>query len=539
MKSIQILFFFQFIFLITFAQKKAPDNWFNLDPKKDKVYGVSTERAYSELLRDRKGKTVVVAVIDGGTDATHVDLKDNIWINPKEIPGNGIDDDGNGYVDDIHGWNFIGGKNGSNVNEDNLEVTRVYARLKPKYEKADTSAMNAKEKGEYNKYIYARKEYFKGKQEGAMYANLYGNLVKGMESIRNNIGTQPVTLKNVKEYKPSSNVELIAQSVTLQSFEKKLSAKDSIPFSELISGIVDAQKHFEKEIKFNYNTELDTRQIVGDNYDDPTDKNYGNSDVKGPTADHGTHVAGIIGALRNNNTGMNGVAADIRIMIVRVVPDGDERDKDVANGIRYAVDNEASIINMSFGKAFSYNKKVVDDAVRYAAARDVLMVHAAGNDSKNNDEVNNFPTPFFENAVNGEPDKSARVPGWIEVGASSWMKKKALAAPFSNYGKNTVDVFAPGVDIYSTIPDSKYTSFDGTSMASPVTTGVAALLRSYYPDLTAVQVRDIILRSAVPIRKKVLLPGEKDKKVKMTELCATGGIVNAYEALKLAESYKK
>jgi cell wall-associated protease len=234
--------------------------------------------------------------------------------------------------------------------------------------------------------------------------------------------------------------------------------------------------------------------------------------------------------VRNNNIGINGVAQNVRIMIVRVVPDGDERDKDVANGIRYAVDNGATVINMSFGKSFSYNKKVVDDAVKYAASKDVLLIHAAGNDAQNTEIEDNFPNPVFENTAE-------HAVNWVEVGACSW-KKDNLAADFSNYGKTTVDVFAPGVDIYSTVPGSKYDSYDGTSMASPVTCGVAALVRSYYPNLTAVQVKEIILKSVTPVKKKVLIPGTK-KKAKLSEISRTGGIVNAYNAIKLAETYGK
>ena len=519
-----------FVFNISFAQKKAPENWFNLDKKKDNVFGVSTERAYQELLKDKKGKTVIVAVIDGGTDVMHEDLKGMIWVNEKEIPGNGIDDDGNGYIDDMNGWNFIGGKDGKNVNEDNLEVTRVYAKLKLKYDKADTNQLSSTEKAEYFKYQFARKQYLKGKQEGSMYSNLYGNIIKGIESIRKNINKDNITIKDLREYKTQNPGEAMAQNVIIQSFAKRISGKDSIPFQELITNISDGKKHFEKQVNFNYNYDLDTRKIVGDNYEDISEKYYGNNDVKGPAADHGTHVAGIIAAVRNNKIGMDGICANAKIMVVRVVPDGDERDKDVANGIRYAVDNGAKVINMSFGKAFSYNKKAVDEAVKYAVSKDVVLVHAAGNDSKNNDEVDNFPKPYYEN--------NERASSWIEVGASSWMKRKELTAQFSNYGIKSVDVFAPGVDIYSTIPNSKYASFDGTSMASPVTAGVVAIIRSYYPNLTAVQVREIIMKSVTPIKKKVYVPGKQKEKVKLIDISVTGGIVNTYEALKLAESYK-
>ncbi|MFI5221972.1 MAG: S8 family peptidase [Bacteroidia bacterium] len=538
-----LLAFFQVLFISTFAQKKAPDNWFNLDRNKNKVYGVSTERAYTELLKNKKSKTVIVAVIDGGTEPTHEDLKDAIWTNEKEIPGNGIDDDHNGYIDDIHGWNFIGGKNGENVNEDNLEVTRIYAKYKNIYDKADTAKLTSAGKSEYYKYQDAKKEYLKGRRDATMYSGFYGNLITGIDNLKSKIKKEKITLEDIKLFKPNEPNETMAQAILQQSFSKKIKNKDTIPFTELIAEIENAQKHFDKEKKYNYNTELDTRKIVGDNYDDVTERYYGNNDVKGPSGGHGTHVAGIIGALRYNNIGIKGVADNVRIMIIRVVPDGDERDKDVANGIRYAVDNGATVINMSFGKAFSWNKKTVDDAVKYAENKDVLMVHAAGNDAKNTDKEDNFPSPYFEN-------RSGRATGWIEVGASTWMKEKYLVASFSNFGKNTVDVFAPGMSIYSTVPDSKYASYDGTSMASPVTAGCAALIRSYYPNLTAVQVKEIITRSVTKVKGKVVVPGShpvkikflpfyKEEKVPFGELCASGGIVNVYKALQLADQYAK
>jgi len=543
-KFIVILFLVQVNFYVAQAQKGAPANWFNLDPKKDKVYGVGTEKAYTELLKNKKSKTVIVAVIDGGTEPTHEDLKGVIWVNANEIPGNGIDDDHNGYIDDVNGWNFIGGKNGEDVNEDNLEVTRVYAKYKSKYEKADTTNFSATDKFEYYHYLKAKKDFLKGRQEAKMYSMVYDNIVKGIDGIKKNIGKEKIFLADLKKYKPSDPYETMAQNIIQNSFGKRLKLADTIPFYELLNEISEGQKHFEKEIKFNYNTDLDTRKIVGDNYDDVTEKYYGNNDVKGPSGGHGTHVAGIIGAIRNNSIGMKGVADNVRIMIVRVVPDGDERDKDVANGIRYAVDNGATVINMSFGKGFSGNKKIVDDAVKYAVSKDVVIVHAAGNDSHNNDFEDNFPTPYYES-------KSGRASSWIEVGASTWLDKKYLAATFSNYGKNTVDVFAPGLNIYSTVPDSKYATYDGTSMASPVTAGCAALIRSYYPELSAVQVKEIISKSVTKINGKVVLPGSrrqkvkflpflhKQEKIKFSELCTSGGIVNVYDALKLAETYSK
>jgi len=284
-------------------------------------------------------------------------------------------------------------------------------------------------------------------------------------------------------------------------------------------------------VDYQLNLEFDPRSIVGDNYNNPEEHYYGAADVTGPGADHGTHVAGIIGAARNNSIGINGIADNVLLMSVRAVPNGDERDKDVANAIRYAADNGAKVINMSFGKPYSPNKKVVDEAVKYAMSKDVLLIHAAGNDGQNLDSTIFYPNRDYE-------DGKGTANAWIEVGASGPGDDETLVASFSNYSKTGVDVFAPGVAIYSSTPGSKYDYHDGTSMAAPVVTGLAALIRSYYPKLKAVQVKEIILKSVTKVNHPVtiFINGEP-KQVQMTDVCNTGGVVNAYNALKLAASY--
>lgn len=499
-----------------FAQQAPPENWFNLDPKLDKIPGVSTERAYAELLKNKKGKQIIVAVIDGGTDPMHEDLKEVIWTNIKELPNNNIDDDGNGYIDDIHGWNFIGGQNGE-VKEDNLELTRMYVSLSLRYK-------NVQDDGgtDYAQFKKVKSEYDKRVNEATHNVSSYKGLLSGVDEIRLKLGTDKPTPEALKAYKPTGKYDQAAQQLLLR-FQKM-----NLGITDLKSQLQPAIDHYEDQLKYHLNTDLDTRKIVGDNYENVQERIYGNNKVKGPEANHGTHVAGIVAAVRNNGKGMNGVADNVRIMVLRVVPNGDERDKDVANAIRYAVDNGAQIINMSFGKSYSPQKEAVDAAVRYAAEKNVLLVHAAGNDGKNTDIENNFPNRVYTST-------STEAPNWIEVGASSWKKGKYIVGDFSNYAMLNVDVFAPGVDIYSTLPDNTYGSYDGTSMAAPVTAGVAALVWSYYPQLTAIELKEIMLLSAIKIKGKVIVPGEKKKKVKMKKLCKTGGIVNAYEALKMAE----
>ena len=525
------------------AQSKAPDNWFNLDPKENNVNGVSTEKVYSDLLKGKTSTTVVVAVIDGGVDAEHEDLKAIMWTNPREIPGNGKDDDGNGYVDDVHGWNFLGGKDGRSVHHETLELTRVYGRLKKKYGNADSTKISKADKAEYDDYLKKKKEVednLQEAQEGLAQMTgvktMYGNALDAVETA---LAGKPITKATVEAVNAGSNQSLVIGKNILS---KRLAAGKDVSSMKLIKEDLNEQiqegvDYYESKVKYQYNTDLDTRaDIVKDDPNNSYERNYGNNDVKGPDAFHGTHVSGIIGAIRTNNKGIKGVADNVRIMAVRCVPDGDERDKDVANSIIYAVDNGAQVINMSFGKSYSWDKKAVDKAVKYAQSKDVLLVHAAGNDSKDNDNKanSNFPKAAFEKGGWFSPKKAKN---WIEVGALSWKKDDDAVASFSNYGQANVDLFAPGVEIYSTAPDGKYKNASGTSMASPVTAGVAAVIRSYYPELTAEQVKECLEKSVVKQNYSVKKPGSEDK-VPFKSLSRTGGVVNVYEAVKLAGQMK-
>ncbi len=541
MKMNKICLAIAILFLTNLSQAQfgPGTDWFHKDPKKDNLNGVSTDLTYETLLKEKASQTVIVAILDSGVDVEHEDLRENIWVNEGEIPGNGIDDDKNGYIDDIHGWNFIGGKDGSNVGADTYEVTRLYKRLDYRYKNADPEKLNKKQKEEYEKYIKYKDEV-EGKRASAKnnYDKILENeaiLLGAIESLVKELGDKEITIENIRAISSVEQSVMIGKSVAenfigegekLESFE--------IITDEIELQLNEAKSHYKNQMDYAYNPDYDSRTIVGDNYLDATETNYGNNDVEGPDAFHGTHVAGIVGAVRNNDIGMNGIANNVRIMSVRTVPDGDERDKDVANAIRYAVDNGASIINMSFGKGFSWNKKVVDDAVRYARKNDVLLVHAAGNSSQNNDFSDNFPNNTYEKKkLFGKKESD----NWIEVGALNWQQGESLAAPFSNYGKLDVDVFAPGMAIYSTTPGDAYQDAQGTSMASPVVAGVATVIRSYFPTLTAPQVREIIMQSSIKQDIKVKKPGS-DELVNFSDLSRTGGVINLEKAVELASKTK-
>jgi len=472
-----------------------------------------------ELLAGRQPRrTVVVAVIDGGVDTAHADLRANLWSNPKEVAGNGRDDDGNGYVDDVHGWNFIGGSDGQDVQYDTFEVTRQHAAC------LKAGADGSQDGAARDRCAKIAEAFDEKKNEAEQTLTQIRMIDAAMSQIlpmlRQALATDSLTVEKVTAFKPATQTLTQARSAYLQLAENGIT-QDVID---------EAKTAYETQLKYGLDPEFDPRPIVGDNYADAAERRYGNGDVMGPDAHHGTHVAGIIGAVRGNGIGVDGIAPSVRIMSVRTVPDGDERDKDVANAIRYAVDNGANVINMSFGKDFSPYKATVDEAVRYADSKGVLMVHAAGNDGADLSEKENFPTPV----LNGD----AKAANWIEVGASSWKGGENLAASFSNYGKDQVDVFAPGEDVLSTMPGGEYKREDGTSMAAPVVSGLAALIMAYYPQLTAADVKQIILQTTTSHADQMVNrpgSGPAPEKVPFGSLSRTGGIVNAWAALKMAE----
>lgn len=519
--------------LFSFGQSDTiPANWFNLDYKTDGVMGISTEKTYKTLLKGKKSIPVIVAVLDGGVDIHHEDLKDVLWINTKDSLSNGEDNDSNGYINDKYGWNFIGNADGKNVQFDNLELTRLLKELDQKFANI-TAASELNDVGQkaFANYRKMTAEYKNKLEEAKMGQFSYDALKRNIDAVVREIGKKPeeITQEDIDNFKATSSTQRIALGY----------AKDEIQnggFAKFFNDITEGAKYFNNQVDYHLNKTYNSRSIVGDDYEDASERYYGNADVKGPDALHGSHVAGIIGAKRNNNIGINGVADNVKILTVRLVPDGDERDKDVANAIRYATDNGAKVINMSFGKGYAYNKQTVDDAIKYAESKDVLMIHAAGNDSEDNDIEPNFPMKYYTDA---KGDTTGVANAWITVGATSLRLDSELLADFSNYGKKNVDVFAPGVRINSTIPDSKYKEEQGTSMAAPVVAGLAAMIRSYYPTLSAVETKKIIMESVEKPDQlvKVKVGEGATKTVRLADISVTGGIVNAYNAIIKAEEY--
>ena len=528
-----------FISSILFGQSDdVPKGWHMMDKATSGYYGLSVDKAYDFIKsKNLKSKTVIVAVIDSGVDTTHEDLRSVLWKNAKEIPGNGIDDDKNGYVDDIYGWNFLGGRDGRSVEKDSYEAARVYHSFKSKYDgkEPDISTLSKEDAFEYEMWKRSEKEVIGDSKNTGLelifMKRAYNGCLKSDTILRKAMQKEKYTGKELGEYMPTDPEVKKAKNnlYNLMSNNDAMEATNE----EFLEGFGDFISGEENKVEAANTPPKDYRtEIVKDNYSDFNDKFYGNNDVMASSkgALHGTHVSGIIAASRGNGKGMDGVADNVKIMMLRAVPDGDEHDKDIALAIRYAVDNGAQVINMSFGKGFSPEKKWVDDAVRYAESKGVLLVHAAGNDGKNIDTLFNYPTPLF---IDG-----SRPDNWITVGASGDPKAGGLTASFSNYGKTEVDVFAPGVRIYSTTPGGNtYQNLQGTSMASPVIAGLAAFILEYYPSLSAAQVKMVIEKSSQQPADKVKTPGT-GKLVSLSDISKSGGLANAYEAIKLASTLK-
>ena len=506
--------------------------WGAADLGKDSIAGMSVDKAYAELLSDRQGVSVIVGVIDSGVDIEHEDLKNVIWVNEDEIPGNGIDDDRNGYVDDIHGWNFLG-----DIVQENLEYVRMIRELGPSFENIAAEDVAPEQKADYDLYQKAKaayeKDYNDAVQSKARYQGMYDQLSAAHDLVKAKLGKE--------DYSKDDLAALSELSEEEQSMVERLG--QMMAFGPNIPAVLDRLNggvaYFSGRLKSHFNLSTDYRaENLGDDANDYSSKYYGNNDVDGPDpkkedARHGTHVAGIIAAERNNGIGMNGVADNAKIMVVRTVPDGDEYDKDVALAIRYCVNNGAKVLNTSFGKGFSPHPEWVWDAIRYASDNDVLIVNAAGNDGMDLDINEVYPNDVRP----GETQEIGNT--FITIGASTPEYNEGLVAGFSNYGKENVDVFSPGVQIWATTPLDTYEYLQGTSMAAPAVAGVAAVIRSYFPKLSAAQVKQILMDSGLSGPGTVILSGDPNSADDFSNISKSGHLVNLYNALIMADQMSR
>jgi cell wall-associated protease len=495
-------------------------NWYNGNGA-----GMQTEKGYKNL-KNHSSTTVIVAVVDSGIDIEHEDLKGKIWTNVNEIPNNGIDDDKNGYIDDIHGWNFLGNAKGENVNETRLEKTRILSFLAKKYEEIDPESISESDKSEYDLYLKVKSEVDADREMYTQYIarmDLIPTMIDQVPTlVGEKLGKTDYTVKDLDKWKPET-----------EDMKQMKRFANALLTGAISKEAIQAQKEqIQVMLDYHLNPEFDDRSLIGDNPLDFTDNNYGNNNVEGPDALHGTHVGGIIGAVRGNGLGGDGVCENVQLMVLRAVPNGDENDKDIALSVRYAVDNGAQVINMSFGKAYSPNQKEVYEAFKYADSKGVLLVHAAGNDNANVDEDSNFPTSLYS-------FQTEKLDLFLTIGASTRTKKKNLAADFSNYGQTKVDVFAPGFEIYNSVPQSDYKVLQGTSMAAPMVAGVAAMLKSYFPTLTMNEIKDVMLESSKKYTgTEQHLPGS-EQLVDFGTLSVTGGVINVKNAVKMCLELEK
>ncbi|MAN59261.1 MAG: peptidase S8 [Flavobacteriaceae bacterium] len=516
----------------TIPLKTAPLNdaqyerWGAADLITDTIPGMSVDKAYAEILNKRKGQTVIVGVIDSGVDIEHEDLRNVIWTNDDEIAGNNIDDDNNGYIDDMHGWNFLG-----NIVEENMEYVRFLKKLGPKYDGKSEASISAANRKEYALYKKAKAEYEKEYQQAmaqkTQYEQILQQLKPAHQAMSEKLGTADYSAKDLAAIENPTATE--QQQIAM--LNQMLNFGDSVP--EVLKELKGGIDYFGARLNSHFNLEKDFRSTLGDDPDDLSDTGYGNNDVDGPDvkkedARHGTHVSGIIAGERNNDIGIDGVAQNVEIMVLRAVPDGDEYDKDIALALRYAADNGAKVVNTSFGKYYSAHPEWVREAISYAASKDVLIINAAGNEGLDLDTTEVYPN---DQTLTG----AEYVNNVLTVGALSYKYGEEMVAPFSNYGDSNVDVFAPGVKIWATTPLNTYEFLQGTSMAAPAVAGVAATIRSYYPSLTAVQVKQIIMDSGLTSNSTVVLGGDSSNTEKFGAISKSGKMVNMYNALIMAD----
>ncbi|GAA4275989.1 S8 family peptidase [Aquimarina mytili] len=511
---------------------KEFEGWQYKDIFEDTVPGISLEKAYREFLKDKKGDSIIVAVIDTEIDIAHEDLKEQIWVNTNEIAENGIDDDHNGYIDDINGWNFIGNVNGENIIHSNYEFIRLIRKFKVLFHNKTVDRITSNQIKDFETYQKALKllgETKKSKlQQLENVKGFINKYNKAQQILKAHLAVDSITKEQL--------LALHSTDTIIKKHQKTLISYINRGFTEntLLGYLEQTQESIDKSLDFDYQE----REIIGDDPNDINDIHYGNNNVSGNLDKlyHGTLMAGIIAAKRGNKLGNEGILNEVKIMPLCISANGDEFDKDIALAIRYAVDNGAKIINMSSGKQFSMNRQWVNDAIKYAAKKDVLFITSAGNSGLNLDDKEHN---YYPNDIN--TDGSEISDNFMMIGASSYTLNKRLIYYKTNHGKNNVDLFAPGYKVYTTLPNNKYRYSRGTSAATPIVSGIAALIRSHYPDLSASQVKEILMKSGISynIDVEIILDDDTKKMVPFSSLSKSGKVVNAYNALLLAEKMSK
>lgn len=531
--------------LLTTKQDDSLNNWFQKDELRDSIPGISLDKWYKQNKKVAKAKEIIVAVIDTKIDLKHEDLENQIWINTKEIANNGIDDDGNGFIDDVNGWNFLGYSNGGYIKWGNNEFVRIIRKWASVFKDKTAAQLS---KNELNQF----KEYQRAQLRFETETKFYKNWLRSLQYLIQVYPSVKDTLKHYFQKEDYTNQKLDSlyqkHKINDKSFRSRRDDNDKdlgalIDYMRVSLGsnqntltdLKDQESQLNSIVNECLNLEFNERHFINDDiYVAKGNNEIVNTTKKEQTIEnHSTLVSGIMAADRTNDIGIKGITHHTKIMPLVICNNADEHDNDIAAAIRYAVDNGAKVINMSFGKEFSLYKNRVIDAYKYAEKHDVLLVHAAGNNSFDVDE-----NPYYPSDVDYEnPDEV--VENFISVGSISQKIDSSFVSEFSNYGKKNVDLFAPGDKIYTTTAGNSYAYDSGTSLAAPMVSGTAALIWSYYPKLTAKEVKQIILESGTAYDLEVLIPGGEGKKAKFSELSKSGKVLNVYNAMQLAGKVSK
>ncbi len=514
---------------------KELQTWWQKDMATDTIPGISLEKAYQEILSKKKhGKKVIVAILDTKLDIHHEDIKQQIWWNDDEIPNNGIDDDHNGYIDDMHGWNFLGNKD-EDVFYSNYESIRIIRKYDSLFLNKKINEIPEKYLKDFTLYQRAKElrkiELAKGienKEYGDFLVNTYP---KSKALLKRIFKHEDYTVSELDSlYKIYENDSITAALVYYMSDYKKYNLSQQ--------WINEQKRKADIEMQTSLNFDFNERKLIGDNPENIDNKGYGNNKVWNDSIpfQHAIMVSGVLASDHTNKIGIKGVSDRVTLMPLCVVSSGgDEHDKDISLAIRYAVDNGAKIINISFGKPLSLYKKWIEEAIMYASSKDVVIICSAGN---NNEKIRGERTHYPNDYTIDGTEISDNL---IKVGATTYLVNTKLKAGFSNYSNKHIDLFAPGYKVYTTKYGNKYDFVNGTSLSAPIVSGVAALIRSYYPSLSAAQVKTILMESGTSYDIDVEIKQEDgtQKMVPFAELSKSGKVVNAYNALLMAEEMSK
>lgn len=544
------------------SKKETLNNWQNLSPEKDGIYGADVNGAYDFLKGKKSKKKVTVALIGTGIDVEHEDLQGSLWINPKEKP-NGRDDNKNGKIDDINGWNYLGNAQGEVLEKARTFADREYLRLKDKYSRIQHYG---------DKYVVVSDDE-KELLEVAPPENKpefdYFNRVVRKESAIGSKYSSIELMKVSRIYANGLTDKLKAkfpdkEHFSYQDFGSMIDRNDTDTLRMLgmtmisVAFMIQPQATWDKVLDYLNNFQpplllkdyqkieqmnnFDDRTLIGDDPYKITDTKYGNNILLAENSGEGTSYAGIIGAKRSNDMGLDGIADNVQIMTLRTTPsEGEAYPKDVALAIRYAVDNGADIIQMYASASitpFGEQGDWINDALMYAESKGVLIVQPVASKSIDMDKYPYYPRK--------EITPAKKLSNMITVAASD---KKGSPVPDSNFGIKSLDLYAPGKDIYSCYTGNTYREESGSEVAASTVTGVAALIKSYYPDLTAMQIRDIIInnvtdRSGEEVEKQSLNMDQGNAKMikdlfLFEDLCASSGILNAAKAVEAASKLSK